>query len=94
MVRGAGSRDREAAPPGLFAIGGVDASGKPLATIEFAPVDTRAGSLGPWSIVGTLPEARSGHTAFVHASSLYVCGGNMSGYVSPVASCWRAGVSP
>lgn len=62
----------------LYAIGGEDAAGNPLDSVEFAPVD-RFGQLGAWvTQKNKLATARSGHAVVHRGSYLYAIGGTSS----------------
>jgi hypothetical protein len=62
----------------LYAVGGENAAGVPLTSVEIAPVD-RFGQLGAWFVAkNQLVTARSGHAVVRQGKYLYALGGTSS----------------
>lgn len=74
----------------VYALGGVDASGATVGTVEFARVELD-GSLATWQSTTPLPAAVHNAGAVVFRGFLYVAGG-ASGAHQPTASAYRAEV--
>ena len=74
----------------MYALGGVDATGATVATVEFTQVGLD-GNLSPWQSTTPLPAALHNAGAVVFRGFLYVAGG-ASGTNQPTASAYRAEV--
>jgi hypothetical protein len=60
---------------GILLIGGRDASG-PVASVWQAPLKSATGALQPWRELPSMPNARTGATAVLLGSNLFVYGGD------------------
>jgi N-acetylneuraminic acid mutarotase len=60
----------------VYAIGGLDGTGAPLGSVEFAPVRTVNGFVEAWSGTTPLPNPLYGHASVLHNGHVYVIGGN------------------
>jgi len=74
----------------VYALGGVDATGATVATVEFTQVGLD-GTLSAWRSTTALPAALHNAGAVVFRGFLYVAGG-ANGTNQPSASAYRAGV--
>ena len=80
----------------LYALGGVDAEGRYVNTVEFAHV-LPDGRLEPWQFTTPLPTGRIYHAAVVMQGNLYILGGgqgDLGDNNTPVATVEKAHILP